>query len=254
MKKSFLIILFILLKYGDLFAQNAQSNPKPTPPNTPLPGRMPKMSIWSIRETPIAGASPRPVSSNGEKEKSSPLLREIVVTKTWPVVHEVQVDGDGTHWDKWYKNGTQVTMSNRSKDPMICTSSAENVFYFKDYTQSDFNGFDWVSRKYYQDVVSVNGQDYFYYAAKIIYGPGREIHIASVDTKPGPDQTADDIRAYIDSKTLYPFRLIHGDRQIDYQFGEPPKNIQTLPANVQNALSELAAKAQKMSRKPPQGF
>lgn len=253
---KFLIVLFFLL--GSAVAQNQQTTPKPTPPNATLPIRMPNMAIWSIKVTPVAAASiiSAQQSQNSEVQKGirSVALQELLVTKTWPVIHEEQVDSDGTRWDKWFSNGTQVTFCSHTNQPMVCTGTADNPFYFKDYTKSDFNGFEWVSKNYYQDVVSVDGRDYFYYVAKKIIGPGLAVHIASVDTKLAPDQTADDLRAYIDVNTFYPFRLIDGERQFDYQFGPAPKNMQTLPSNVQVLLNDLALKVKKMSAKPPQGF
>jgi len=238
----------ILLHAGGLDAQTAaQATPPPLAPG-PLLNFAPASSQWLVS---ITSGSNGPAIPNAQTKYDERVL----VTKSGDIRYEITEKGDGEKLQKWCQGAMQATVVPGVSDPMFATSGASprgNAGY-TDYTKTDFPGFEWIRRKNYIGVQSMEG------VPCIVFNehsqdqpPSTATAAASPSPAAGPGAaTATTLptgnTAYISAEGRLPVLLVTDNTVTFYQFRTPPATILTLPPAVAELFAEQEARLHQLA-------
>ena len=194
---------------------------------------------------PVESATGAPTSApSGSNNNAKPLppLRKLVV-KTGPVRYEVTEQPSGVKIEQWFTNGMVATIVPGAAAPSVAASGASQSSYSQqtnDHSKSDFDGFDWISKKNYIGAVQLGG------GTCIVFHTGSEAGVA-----PPPGGAAPLGRtAYITSDTRLPVILQNEDNLTTYEFRTPPNSVLPVPAAVQTAISAVVQRQQSAAAQP----
>jgi hypothetical protein len=263
MKTPSLFIILIAVLTISCAVLQAQTLPpdqhKPPLPPKPWPAQMPDMASWTVT-TALAGSMDGATSAydnqTSQSQDNSTQAHEVdqtiqlksTIVKTWPVVHEIAIDNTNKKWDKWYNSGVELSVD--STGTLFFVRTSGGGFFFQDYSNSDFGGFDWLSANNYQGVKNYMGhQCYFFQIAMKAAARSESVtalNPAYVISKDNPDTSVFYTRAYLDMKTMFPVMLQKGPYIQTYILGPPPTVSQTVPSVL---IQRMQARAKEEKRK-----
>ncbi len=243
--------LFFFLAIACLFRAEAAPLPEQTPvPLAPGPllNRAPDYSQWLVSSK--SGPADA-VQAPDQKTKYDQITR---VRKTGSIRYEITANADGRRFEKWCTGNLQATVIPGVKDPQIAMASAVakgNVGY-TDYSQSDFPGFEWISRKNYIGTQSMAG------VPCIVFHTGPDdTGAAALSGTAAPNPGAPvaipkgGSTAYIAADSRLPVLLVADGSMKFFQFEAPPSTPLVLPPNVEAALDNITMRLRQAAAPPP---
>jgi hypothetical protein len=197
---------------ASLFAQSPAPVEKPVPPPGPLiQKRAPDFARWVTR---AKISMPKPPEKTSAAATGSPASDdEEIVTAVTP--------------------GSQIYLVAAPPNKDVV-----NPLYF-DFSNSDFEGFEWISAQNYTGIKPVLGKNC------LTFKDDRRV---TGTLAPAPVSNA--LVACIDLETRLPVALMNDNGIVTYQFLKPPEAMQDLPANVQAVLDKQKQDIQSVKRKP----
>jgi hypothetical protein len=211
------------------FAQTPSDSmaPPPLPPGPLIQKRAPDFAHWVITSapTPAKGAN-SPSTPTADASAVNGPQSEVTMTKTGKIMLREVRTQDGRVVPIWCVGGLQITLFGNSSivqaknpDPRVPTPN------YEDYSDSDFQGFDWIALSKYTGIEESGGRKC----------------IVFQDTVKNDIGSAIDRSAYIDFATRLPVALIVGGGTRTYVFKPPPTTPLTLPPPVVQLLKNRQA-------------
>jgi hypothetical protein len=231
--KIFRIVAVVLLALGSPAAAQAADSPKPT---EPVVRRAPTNSAWTIELTYADEVQ----KGSLDTPPIAPMdrLKSISITKTVPTYCEVFVWGSGKREEKWTMDNIQLrTMP--GTDAIVPTYAPlrdlENPGQslrdpnYSDYSQSDFQGLEWVRLANYQGVKSYAGTPVFYFETTIAGRPHK---------------------AYLTIETQLPLYSVDGATTCIYKYLSPPAAPLVPPAGFLRVFKAHKDAMRAQTRRP----
>jgi hypothetical protein len=217
---------------GAAAAQSPQATPPPLGPG-PLLKRAPNFSQWLISSKLGSADAPLVPDANTKFDQRT------LVRKTGAIRYEITAYVDGRRTEKWCQGDFQAAVIPGEANPIVTVRGANAVGGgFTDYSKSDFPGFEWISKRNYIGVQTMEG------VSCIVFHEG---------SKGGGDapSTAGGNTAYIAADTRLPVLLQADDGTATlYQMEAPPSTPLAIPPNVQASFDILQARFQRAAAVP----
>jgi hypothetical protein len=266
--KIHIVSLIVLGWAGSLLGQEPASRLPPLPEGSLLK-RAPDFSSWTVLFSKIGGKV-EARESKSDQDKTRPQ-RQVAVTKTGKVIHEIKVDALGKSTEVWHVGGVQVTVPSGNGFPSIFPDFGGGDIYTTNYAVSDFAGLDWISATTFAGIQKVMGRDCIIFRSEVntlqkdeqveeelvaSRALVRQLDAArkkgGTPNAPAPPAgvTKAPAVACIDLETRLPVAVTFGNETRTYQYGQPPGEMQVLPAALAVALNEYQARIQGLSRLP----
>jgi hypothetical protein len=227
---------------ASLFAQSPAPVEKPVPPPGPLiQKRAPDFARWVTRAKISMPKPPEKTSAAATGSPASDDEEIVTVTKTGAVVHVERTDEQRKTWQTWCRGTVQIAVTPGSQIYLVAAPPNKDVvnpLYF-DFSNSDFEGFEWISAQNYTGIKPVLGKNC------LTFKDDRRV---TGTLAPAPVSNA--LVACIDLETRLPVALMNDNGIVTYQFLKPPEAMQDLPANVQAVLDKQKQDIQSVKRKP----
>jgi hypothetical protein len=222
-----------------LLAQVPDSRPE-LPPGTLIETRAPDYAEWEITQQ-AASISDSSSDSNtppaGHAAAAAESSRD-TITKTHNVIRIVRLDTAKRPWIIWCHGGQEYMIWPDGKSCAQTTPGPKNLApnpFYIDFSNSDFSGFEWISKQNYLGIKSYQGTKCIVFQAVA----GREN-----DSDGGGASTTSKEIAYIDLKSRLPIALQSGGEEYLYAWHAPPQAMLSFPSMVQ-ALIDAGVKAQR---------
>lgn len=164
------------------------------------------------------------------------------ITKTGSILH-LAMPLQGQTWNIWRIGAVISTIYPDGKSCGAVapspTRDSPNPLYV-DFSQSDFDGFDWLSLDKYTGIKTFLGKKCIVFKSQVKGAPAADSGAAS---------TADSIPliAYIDFETRLPVALQNNDEERIYQFLPPPTDMQVPPPMVLAFLNDGKKSAARLT-------
>jgi len=205
-------------------APAAEVKKEPLPEGDLLLKHAPEYSKWTVRQV-----IPQQKSADAKDSPASAVMtvETLTVTKTGKIICiERQAESNNNKkYTVWMVAGRLVLVL---PDGVTCLEPAKfagasaNPYYF-DFTNSDFEGFEWIAPEKYTGMDNVSG------VKCMVFKDGGEV-------------------ARVDLKSRLPVSLENGQGAFIYNFQEAPTAVQTLPEPVKKYLADREDLLRKMDR------
>jgi hypothetical protein len=253
-------LCFVLVLFSGFFTSKAQvppaaATPPPLPPGPLIANRAADFAHWMITTT-IKNPANATATVESPPAAGKPAVTQITteVTKTGDIRHISRAVSTGGKSDLWSKGAVQVTIRPEWKQPLLSTGEARYDASRVDFSKSDFEGFDWISKDKYIGQTKLGGKDCIIYKAEVpAYEEDPLEKRARGKAVPGDTEIQKlPAMAYIDLATRLPVALVVGTTSSAYRFEDAPTEKLTLPSEAQGSIDSWLQKKQNMLRKPAQ--
>jgi hypothetical protein len=196
------------------------------------------------------------VQPAGFPDQATKFDQRTLVTKTGTIYHEGVAVSDGERREKWCIGNVQATILPGVSQPQLSSVGGVGNADSSDYTQSDFSSFDWVSKKNYSAIATVEGVPCFVFHAAIANDPvpdttGTANLGAPANNPNGPPQIPPTGQtAYVAMDSHLPVLLASEGTIYFYQFQPAPSAPLTIPPAVQAMISQEQAVRQQALAAP----
>jgi hypothetical protein len=239
--RPILICLFLVGWIGCLHAQSSSSEIPVPPPGPLIQNRAPDFSQWTVTvsldqssQQQAGGAGSSGGSSTNNVSAKSIIIKK-VITKTHDIVHVEYTDEQGRVWNLWEQGSLHAFVWPDGKTASFAASSlsVENVNpLYLDFSNSDFDGFDWISVNNYKGIKEVAGKSCLVFEGIVKFG--------------GIPMNAS---AATDLTTRLPVQYKGPTGVTSYEFSAPPSEMQTIPANIERLMMAQQQKEKSLARR-----
>jgi hypothetical protein len=225
-------IIALLLMAALLLAQNVpDQKEKPPLPAGPIIKPLPDLAEWAIISTTpdtfkkekSSQSATAQVGSAGAAASPAKRPRVIGIIKSGKTYREVETDTDGRKLERWWVNGTEVSLAGDGKAAIGKAASS-----------GDFDELKWISAKNYVGVWSIGAEPCYIFQDKISVEDIGEV----------------DVTAGIGENTQRPVYLVFGGNCQVYKFGPPPAAPLTLPDEVKKILAKRQKVVDDLTKRP----
>jgi len=254
MKTTATFLLF-LLSAGFL---PAQETTKPVLPSGPAIQKWaPDMAKWVVATR--AANAPSAAPANGvpeapgaaESDEKKHWIPVTTVTKTGNIYHVRMVDSQNEVWHIWADGSVTVVESGTRAGAAFVAPSPDSDWVnplFVDFSESDFEGFGWVSAANYRGTNEFMGRMCLIFRDKVKVGT------VEADPEAGRANSAVDLyeprEAYVDLETRLPVALSGAEGWKMFTFFPPPASMQSLPECVKELVSKQRELDDSLARRP----
>jgi hypothetical protein len=231
------------LQIAGAYGQDPAPAPAPElPPGPLIEKRAPDFSKWIIKTVSQSAQQSGGASSPEDKQKAAETTIKTVVTKTLPVIHVQTVDDQNRVWSVWVKDSMQAVEFPDRKSVAFVKASEANGFKNPlevNFSQSDFDGFDWLSKSNFVGVKDVMGRKC------LVFTTTKMLPVVNYVVT---------VTASVDFDSRLPVSLVTNNNAAIYQFLQPPAEMQTLPPAVEAMVAHQQAAEQSLARGPGRPF
>jgi hypothetical protein len=244
--KSILSCLFFIGWIGCLHAQSSTSEVPVPPPGPLIQKRAPDFAKWTVTvslDENAQGQSGTASPSGGSSPNNAPskkITTKKVITKTRDVIHVEFTDEDGRVWNLWDQGSLHAFIWPDGKTANFAAPSlsSENTnFLYLDFSNSDFDGFDWISASNYKGIKEVAGKSCLVFEGIMEFG--------------GLPMKAN---AAIDLATRLPVQSQGPTGVVSYEFSDPPAEMQAIPSSIERLMFAQLQKEKSLARRPGAAF
>lgn len=237
--KSLSIILVLVIS-SVLHAQDAPEK-LPPPPKFPLKLRAPENASWAMIVTP------RKAAEAGAGESSQ---QQVSVQKTFPIYYETAAGKKS--WQMWIFAGPICYRFMKTPDAPKWSRVQDTVYnQIPRYDRSDFPEAEWIAESNFQDARLLDGRPVYYFSLErdtpITRSDMSNIELVE-DGESFRSLVHYSAYAWIDAKTLLPVKVVSGDEERTYTFGQPPSSRLNPPADVLSDLKQWVELNRRLSQ------
>lgn len=253
-----LVTIILCLRLGNA----AELSPLP---DKKMPALMPAHGAWEVTyaylDQPGGKIPVKAKTADGIKTPVEPTQEQvrpqvIIVTRTDDIIREQITWENSRQTEKWiYRKMLQV-LEVEPGGTLVRLPASYLVSAYTDYSQSDFPGFEWISKENYTLSREIDGRPCFIFTAKAGTAPTRSARDREMDQLGLPKELRNsgepqyDLIAVIDSETLLPVFLDDGICRKNFRILPSPTTPLKMPPAFAEEFGDWIEKIKEARRVP----
>jgi hypothetical protein len=211
----------------------AQQTPAPLPPGPLIQKRAPNMAFWSvtIKYGSLSGVVFKTSSTPAKDKTDKAQDIKINIVKTNEITLVQRVDQADQAWNTWCLPSLQILVWSDGKTCSETGAPNQDLFnpFYNDFSKTDFQGFDWISRENYAGSETLMGFNC------IVFKDASRV-------------------AYVETQSRLPVARVDAGQVFIYEWKAPPQAALTLPPNVQALVTQRLKAMQQMAQPAARPF